>query len=335
MSSVDVVIPCYKYAHFLRECVQGVLGQPGVDVRVLIIDDCSPDNTPEVGQQLAAEDKRVEYRRHAVNRGHIATYNEGLLEWAAADYSVLLSADDLLTPGSLGRSTKLMDAHPQVVMTHGREIRTNTPASESIPNSDSRSSLIMSSAEFWERSCEHAGNLVSTPTAVVRTAMQKSLGGYRRELPHTGDMEMWLRFAAHGSIGFVDAVQAFYRLHGQNMSVDFPGIRDIQQRAEAFVVLFREHGSRLAERDRLERLAFRELALCAFWAGCARFDAAELRKCREFHELAVRFCPAITRSAAWWRFRCKRLMGPRLWSQVSPLCRRNRLQQGAPASLTA
>ena len=55
------------------------LSQP-VDVRVLIIDDASTDDTPEVAAALAAEDARVEFRRHAVNRGHIATYNEGL-EW--------------------------------------------------------------------------------------------------------------------------------------------------------------------------------------------------------------------------------------------------------------
>ena len=46
----------------------------------------------------------LEGRRHEVNQGHIATYNEGLLEWAKADYTVLLSADDLLAPGALARA---------------------------------------------------------------------------------------------------------------------------------------------------------------------------------------------------------------------------------------
>ena len=43
----------------------------------------------------------MEFRRHPVNRGHIATYNEGL-EWASGDYLLVLSADDMLTPGALG-----------------------------------------------------------------------------------------------------------------------------------------------------------------------------------------------------------------------------------------
>src|SRR5579884_1695444 len=111
MSQVDVVIPCYNYARFLHQCVQSVLSQEGVDVRVLIIDDASKDETPQVGAALAAQDKRVEFRRHRTNHGHIATYNEGLIDWAAGEFSLLLSADDVLIPGSFARAVKLLSQH--------------------------------------------------------------------------------------------------------------------------------------------------------------------------------------------------------------------------------
>ena len=126
MSRVDVIIPCYRYGHFLRGCVESVLSQEGVDVRVLVLDDASPDHTAEVGEALAREDRRVTFRRHAANRGHIATYNEGLA-WATGDYTLLLSADDLLTPGALGRAVAVLEAHPEVVLAYGREIRTADP----------------------------------------------------------------------------------------------------------------------------------------------------------------------------------------------------------------
>ena len=48
MSSVDIVVPCYNYAHYLEFCVHSVLEQRDVDVRVLIVDDASPDNTAQV-----------------------------------------------------------------------------------------------------------------------------------------------------------------------------------------------------------------------------------------------------------------------------------------------
>ena len=80
ISAIDVVVPCYNYAHFLGRCVESVLSQRGVDVRVLIIDDASRDETPKWGERLASLDPRVEFRRHDINRGHICTYNEGLID---------------------------------------------------------------------------------------------------------------------------------------------------------------------------------------------------------------------------------------------------------------
>jgi len=74
------------------------------DFEFLIIDDASVDGSADVAGSLAAEDSRIQVIRHRTNRGHIATYNEGLGQ-AEGTYCVLLSADDLLTPGSLGRAT--------------------------------------------------------------------------------------------------------------------------------------------------------------------------------------------------------------------------------------
>jgi glycosyltransferase involved in cell wall biosynthesis len=77
LARIDVVIPCYKCGCFLYQCTDSVLGQAGVEVRILIIDDASPDNTAEVAAALAREDSRVTVIRHTTNKGHINTYNEG------------------------------------------------------------------------------------------------------------------------------------------------------------------------------------------------------------------------------------------------------------------
>ena len=123
MSSVSVVIPCYNYGRYLPEAVGSALSnQPGVDVRVLIIDDASPDDSAQVAKEIAAADPRVELRVHTDNQGGIATYNEGIIDWADGDYTVLLSADDQLTPGALTRATEFMDAHPSVGFVYGHPL---------------------------------------------------------------------------------------------------------------------------------------------------------------------------------------------------------------------
>src|SRR6476660_4146864 len=123
MSSVSVIIPCYKYGHFLEEAVASVLDhQDGVDVRVLIIDDASPDDSAEAARKIAARDPRVEVIVHGANKGNIATFNEGLLDWADGDYCILLSADDRLTPGALRRARDLLDAHPGAGFAYGHAL---------------------------------------------------------------------------------------------------------------------------------------------------------------------------------------------------------------------
>ena len=68
MTTVSIVIPCYRYGSFLRQCVESVLSQEGVDAQVLIIDDASPDDSASVGRQLASEHPRVVFHAHEVNR---------------------------------------------------------------------------------------------------------------------------------------------------------------------------------------------------------------------------------------------------------------------------
>ena len=85
--TVDVVIPCYKYGRYLRRCVESVVQQRDASVRILILDDASPDDSAEVGEALADEYSQVEFRRHVINAGHIATYNEGLIGWSTANYN--------------------------------------------------------------------------------------------------------------------------------------------------------------------------------------------------------------------------------------------------------
>ena len=56
---------------------------------------------------------------------------------------------------------------------------------------------------------------------MLRTALQHKIGPYAPELPHTSDYEMWMRCALHSNIGFIRAVQGYYRLHGSNMSTAY------------------------------------------------------------------------------------------------------------------
>jgi hypothetical protein len=332
LARIDVFIPCYNYGRFLYQCVNSVLGQVGVDVRVLVIDDASSDNTAEIAAGLAREDSRVAVICHRTNKGHINTYNEGI-EWASADYMLLLSADDYLLPGALPRATNLMDAHPEVGFTFGNVIELsdngNETPTKSIIEPTNEDKRILEGREFIELS--GADNLVGACSAVVRTELQKRLDGYRNELPHTGDLEMWLRFAAHASVGFIFAYQGVYRFHGTNMSTAYyfvsdgrlvytknGRLADLQQRKSA-LDCFSEHGDDVLPRwEHLCRRLHRRLSEMAIVHAHTALNEGQMEESGQLSEFALAVCPEIKSSPVWAKLACKRWMGARTWRAVRP-----------------
>jgi glycosyltransferase involved in cell wall biosynthesis len=343
LARVDVIIPCYNYGRFLDQCVNSVLGQVGVDVRVLVIDDASPDNTAEIAGALARENPRVTVIRHSTNKGHINTYNEGI-EWASADYMLLLSADDYLLSGALRRAAELMDAHPQVGFTFGNVIELDDngnemPLQSIIKPTNDPNKRILKGRELIELTGAE-GNQVVTCSAVVRTELQKYLGGYREELPHAGDVEMWLRFAAHASVGYIFAYQGVYRRHNASMSAAYylrsdgrhiykkngyldiykknGRLADLQQKKLA-VDCFSEHCKDvMPQYEVLCRRLYQGLSASAVSNASAAFNDGEMGESRQLSDFAVAVCPEIKRSSAWVKLSWKRWMGARIWRAVSP-----------------
>lgn len=276
LPSVTVVVPCFNYGHLLPACLDSILTQPGVDVVAHVIDDASPDGSGAVAERLAAADDRIRVTRHAENQGHIRTYNEGLAA-ADTDYVVLLSADDLLAPGALGRAVRLMEAHPGVGFVYGfsRYFDGAPPRPSRVP-----ARVRVEPGPRWiARRLRKATNTISSPEVVVRTSVQHAAGGYRTDLPHAGDLEMWLRLAAYGDVGIVTGPdQAYYRVHQASMSrTSFAAeLADLKQRHAAFEVFLKEAGDSVPDPEAGARMMARVLARTALWrAARLRMSGAD------------------------------------------------------------
>lgn len=306
MATVDVVIPCYKYAHYLPGCVESVLSQPGVDVRALIIDDCSPDDTEVVGKAFAAADPRVEFRRHAVNKGHIATYNEGLLEWARGDYVSLLSADDLVAPGCLSRAVEIMENDKRIGMVYGRvpDFLHNEEIKPSV--SRDRGYNRYAGREWFEGRCRSGWNAISCPGVVVRRAVQEKIGGYNPKLPHAGDLEMWLRIALVSDIAYARGKpQGYYRVHGASMyrTVYDTWIADAVERRNAYRSALAEARDVWSDAAELEAMVMRKLAAQALDRVCRSYDRDRVDGAMNEGLIAFAFetCSDVTTLPEWAR----------------------------------
>jgi GT2 family glycosyltransferase len=273
MAKVDVVVPCYNYGRFLRQAVASVLAQ-GIDPRVLIIDNASTDDSLAVARALASEDSRVEVIAHPVNRGATFSYNEGI-DWASSDYFLILDADDMLAPGALARATAVLDAHPEISLTHGIEARLE--ADGSITSIEGRLSgpawVATSGREFIGKLCRTPVNSIGANTTIRRTSAQKQIGYYRASLRYTDDLEMWLRLATVGDVANIRKVQAIRRYHGSRMSVHYQEVqvRDFLEREAAFESFFTNEGKPVAGAAQLLAQARRGLGEHAYWSALSHF----------------------------------------------------------------
>ncbi|MCH4542024.1 glycosyl transferase [Ochrobactrum sp. POC9] len=268
--TVDVVIPNFNYGRYLSTCANSVLRQSGANVRLLIIDNASTDNSVEVAKSLAASDSRVELLLRRKNLGPHASFNEGI-DWATSEYFLILCSDDLLANGALERATSVLSQCVNVHLAHGATGRIRADDGEpglTTPVAAPDDWRIWSGDEFIEFACRHAFNPIIGPTAVVRTAIQKEVGYYRTSLSHTDDLEMWLRIALRGSIASTSQIQAYARSHPQNQSATVNGILSWNREFEAgFRSFFDHEGASLPD----QRLLFAMVQDCltkrAYWSA--------------------------------------------------------------------
>lgn len=321
MSRFDVIVPCYQYGHFLRACVASIVSQPVSDLRVIIVNDASPDSTAGVAAALAAEDPRIQVITHTVNRGHLASYNEALA-LIDGDYSLILSPDDLLTPGALERAATALDRYPAAGLCYGRDIVFTDERDLQQPSRVTDRVEYSSYAAFLQQSCELGHTPIQAPTAIMRTSAQKACGGFLKDLPHSGDTEIWLRLAATGGVVQVYADQAFRRIHQHNMSFDYSAVARLKEQVAAFHVHFRSLDE--DRRNALDAILLRQVGESSFWTAMHAFDRGDRRTFDEALEFAVAISPILTTRREFRRLRIKRLLGIRMWSWLQPLFARSR-----------
>lgn len=101
-----MIIPAYNVGASLSDAVTSALRQIERNIEVVIVDDGSTDNTPEIAQRFEADDERVRVLANEVNVGPGASRNKGI-DAARGEWIALLDADDRWLPERLERLSPL------------------------------------------------------------------------------------------------------------------------------------------------------------------------------------------------------------------------------------
>src|SRR5664280_1790696 len=216
MATVDVLVPTYNRSAMLRQCLESIQAQTYRDIRVIIGDNCSNDDTRTVAQDFCGRDGRFGYVRNATNLGMYGNMN-ALFTLVTAPYVHFMHDDDWLELNfyeqmiaGLEESPEAGWALPRVILSQGE----NETAMR-LPDRFSHDQVVPGETAFEE--LVH-GNFVTFPAVVLRTSVLREAGSFAGYL--SADWLMWLRIALHHDLKFIDAPLFHYCLHEGQVSAD-------------------------------------------------------------------------------------------------------------------
>ena len=207
---ISVITPTYNRARFLPAAVASVLSQTFGDFELIIVDDGSEDNTPDVLKPFFA-DRRVRYV-YQENQGQSHARNLALKQ-ATGDFIAFLDSDDVWARDKLEKQLAVFRANSEVDIVHGDEATINEQGSVvSLQNMRRYSGRITRYLL--------ADNSVSITTALVRRRCFDEMGGFDTSVGVADDYELWLRFSARYCYQYEPGIVASYRVMADQISSD-------------------------------------------------------------------------------------------------------------------
>jgi glycosyltransferase involved in cell wall biosynthesis len=250
---VSFVVPCFKLAHLLPECIASILKQTYTDFEVLILNDCSPDNTAEIARTF--DDPRVQLIDNPVNLGNLRTYNKGI-KLSRGAYVWLISADDyLLKPYVLERFIRLLDARPDVGYVFCPGIGVVGGEHRQLLGEYRKQDCVVDGKKLLKKLLQQ--NFILAPGVLVRRECYEQISDFPLEvewkgtpiqMKWLGDWYLWCRFALVHDVGYFAEPMVCYRMHELSMTNDVTQPETVQACAEsdlAMLWLMKHHATEL------------------------------------------------------------------------------------------
>ena len=276
MVKVSVCIPTYNRSHYLQYAINSVLHQTYTDYELIICDDASSDDTPEVVSQY--QDSRIRYIQHPQNIGRSNNMRSGF-NAAVGEYFIKFDDDDAIATEFLAKTVEILDSNPEVdfVCTDHWIINANSIRDESATQENSAK---------WGKDKLKAGiipNLIEE--TFIKQSLQVGSSLFRRQClaeidymrPQADgceDFDLLVRLAIAEYQGyFLPELLMEYRFHGGQTSLK----QDIHfLSAKTFCIDSYSFSEPELEKLRLNKLAFTQQGL-----GLRLIEKGESKKGRE------------------------------------------------------
>lgn len=204
MVKISVVIPTYNRPELLKNSINSVLSQSFPDTEIIVIDDCSTDNTQSVLGNY--KDGRLKVIRNKTNMGIAAVRNIGVTN-SQGKYIAFLDDDDEWLPGKLEKQLDILE---------GGSVNLGCVYTGILViNSDGDQVLQTTIPQYRNNILKELlfQNFITTSTVVLKKACFEKVGLFDEEIPYGEDYDMWIRIAKEFEYDFVKEPLTKYRIH--------------------------------------------------------------------------------------------------------------------------
>jgi glycosyltransferase involved in cell wall biosynthesis len=322
---VTVFVPTHNRAALTREAIRSVLAQTAEDFALVVADNASTDDTPEMVASFA--DERIRYIRREENLGLVGNFN-ACLDSVQTPYCVIVCDDDRLDPDFLATTVPILEEREEVGMAHTAFRTVDDSGAVVDAHTDwmyaSGGDSIESGPTFLVESMKY-GCRVCSSAALMRSSALPAPAFEEEDFPAI-DFGLWLRMAVDWSIAFVDRPLADYRIHASSQSAAFGpptgsgyhgGVEWVRNREFVKVRFLERYEDRLTSAAELRQLVPRSRRR-ELLAIARQGTLPERRLSTTIRRLAwaVRADPGVAVEAGAWRLLAASLLPSRMLERL-------------------
>jgi glycosyltransferase involved in cell wall biosynthesis len=216
---VSVLTACYNQSTFVRESLESIRQQTYKNIRLIIIDDCSTDDSVSVIQDWITKNSvECVFVAHSENKGVCKTLNEAL-SYARGKYISMIAADDVWLLDKIENQVRTMEKLPQdvgVIYSDAWQIDENSDLLPKKFIESHRQLPPMPEGHIFPVLLEK--NFIPAMTTLIRRSCYDVVGTYDENLCYE-DYDMWLRISRHYKFVFSPVISAKYRIVSTSMTL--------------------------------------------------------------------------------------------------------------------